>query len=520
MGDLQTLIATDSLAPQPVKPGHLAGVLSLACEMQVYPNSFIALDRVLYFLARSRYDKHLGLVWDAHHEPSSVHDFEGTAESCDVEGVRVGLKLGPRSHANALALRSRVPFLVPQCMGLARSFGLGDRLGMATPGHIRAVAGSGLRPFLAQQSIREMTRTGRLPGQVLDDAMWGVMQEGFRDGFGADADHLKAAEDIDACAAAGFTLFTIDPGAHVDDAADAASPAQLADKFAALPWDALETTPADCRTAYLGRTSPVAQPSEEDLLRAAAKYGRAIAHTARLYLHLAARKGNEPFELEMSVDETASPTSPFEHVFVASELRRLGVKWVSLAPRFIGRFEKGVDYIGDLDEFERSFAAHAAIACELGPYKLSIHSGSDKFSVYPIAARLAGDLIHVKTAGTSYLEALRAIAHADSDLFREIADFAREHYEADRASYHVSADLAQAPSVADLSDPDLPTLLENFHAREILHVTYGSILNAKQADGSWRFRERLLETLRQHEEAYTSILQTHLGRHIAPFRKG
>ncbi len=544
MLDLQLLLVTNGLAPRLLRPGRLAGVLSLASDMHVYPNSIIGLDRVLYFLARSRYDKHLGLVWEALHAPPGVEEFEGTTETSEVEGVRVGIKLGPRSHANAVALRSRIPFLVPQCMGLAPSFGLGDRLGIATPGHIRAVAGSGLRPFLAQQSIREMSRTGRSPEQVLDDAMWGVMEEGFRDGFGADADHLKTREDIDACAAAGFTLFTIDPGAQVDDAADGASGAQLADKFAALPWDALETTPAECRAAYVGRVFHVGrpgaggasdcrlkseitslkseisiEPTEEDVLRAAAKYGRAIALTARLYRHLAARKGNAPFELEMSVDETASPTSPFEHYFVASELRRLGVRWVSLAPRFVGRFEKGVDYIGDLGEFERSFAAHAAIARALGPYKLSIHSGSDKFSIYPIAARVAGGLLHVKTAGTSYVEALRAIAQVAPELFREIYDFACEHYEADRASYHVSADLARVPRIAHHGDAELPALLDHFHAREVLHVTYGSVLNARHPDGSWRFRERLLEALRQHEDAYSGILERHLGRHIEPFAR-
>ena len=153
----------------------------------------------------------------------------------------------------------------------------------------------------------------------------------------------------------------------------------------------------------------------------------------------------------MSVDETATPTSVAEHVFVASELKRLGVKWVSLAPRFVGEFEKGVDYIGDLDAFRRSFAQHVAVAQHFGPYKISIHSGSDKFSIYPIAAELTGGLVHLKTAGTSYLEALRAIAKIDPALFREIMAFAIERYPEDRASYHVSADLAKVPAPESLA---------------------------------------------------------------------
>jgi len=525
MLELQLLLVTHGLAPRLKQPGPLAGVLALACEMEVYPNSLVGHDRVLYFLARSRYDKHLGLVCDALNVPPGVEDFEGTAEKYELQGIRVLVKLCPRNHANAQALRARAPFLAPRRIGLAPSFGFGDRLGMATPGHIHALGDCGLMPVFAQQSVREMTRTGRSPEEVFDDATWGVMQENYRGGYGADADHLKTTEDVEACAAAGFTMFTVDPGEHVDDEADAASGPALAERAAALPWDALETSLGDWRAAYLGRSfaldgAATLEPSEDDLLRAAAKYGRAIAHTVRLYRRLAELKGDEPFELEVSVDETASPTSPFEHYFVASELKRLGVRWVSLAPRFVGRFEKGVDYQGDLGAFEESFARHVAVARTLGPYKLSLHSGSDKFSVYPIVARLAGELVHVKTAGTSYLEALRAIAMVAPELFREIVGFACEHYEADRASYHVSAEAAKVPPLAERPDGKLATLLDDFHARQVLHVSYGSVLNAKREDGSWRFRERLLDALRRHEEVYGRLLAEHLGRHVAPFRKG
>ena len=100
-----------------------------------------------------------------------------------------------------------------------------------------------------------------------------------------------------------------------------------------------------------------------------------------------------------------------------------------MASRLVGRFEKGVVYIGDKDEFRRSFAQHVAVMKALGPYKISIHSGSDKFSIYPIVpivAELAGPYVHVKTAGTSYLEAIQSIAMIAPALFREILDFAHQ----------------------------------------------------------------------------------------------
>jgi len=497
--------------------------LSAASEREVYPSSIVATDGVIYFLGRRGLDKRLCLVWDEGASPEAVGDFCGERSRVQIGDLRLRLQAGHLDHQNAAALRKHLPFAAPRVLGVQAAFGAGDRLGLATPAHVRAIRGTGLRPFFAQQSIREMTRTGRTPEEVMDTATFGVFQEGWRDGFGADADHLKTAEDIDATVAAGFTMFTIDPGDHVDNEAETAGLETLKSKFAALPWPKLEIAPEDLRRAH---GEPVLMPGdtvvnfdEATLLRAAAKYGRALAHTTAMYRHLAGRMGSQQFELEMSVDETATPTSVAEHVFVARELQRLGVKWVSLAPRFVGEFEKGVDYIGDLGEFERSFAGHVAVAKHFGPYKISIHSGSDKFSIYPIAARLAGDLVHLKTAGTSYLEALRAIARIDPALFRDILGFAIERYPTDRASYHVSADLARVASPDALKDSDLVSILDHFDTREALHVTFGSVLAAK-VDGVPRFRNRLMRALEENEEIHYGIVCAHIERHVKPFARG
>ncbi len=118
---------------------------------------------------------------------------------------------------------------------------------------------------------------------------------------------------------------------------------------------------------------------------------------------------------------------------------------------------------------------------------------------------------------TSYLEALRTIAVLEPDLLRSIYVFAREHYEVDRASYHVSALLEHAPAPNALTDADLPGLLEQFDAREILHVTFGSVLTARSADGQTLFYDRLMEVLRTHPEAYAADLVVHFLRHLRPF---
>jgi hypothetical protein len=520
---LSRMLATKGLAaPLPAGEAEsLAGRLSQATGWQPYAQSIAAGQHVAAFMARRGNEKRLCLLWQADSQPDLLSDFCGERLTAGVGDLKLDVQAGYLDHTNAAGLRKHLPFLQPQVIGVRPTVGTGDRLGLATPAHVRAVRGSGLCPVFAQQSIREMTRTGRSPDDVMDTAVFGVFEEGYRDGFGADADHLKNADDIDATVAAGFTMFTIDPGDHVDNAAETDDLPTLRSKFEALPYADLATTAGDLRKAYVGESIRLPNDSvvaldEETLLRAAAKYGRALAHTATMYRHLKSAMGSQPFELEMSVDETATPTSGAEHVFVASELQRLGVEWVSLAPRFVGEFEKGVDYIGDLAEFERTFAQHVAVAQHFGPYKISIHSGSDKFSIYPIAARLAGDLVHLKTAGTSYLEALRAIARIDPGLFRDIMAFAIERYPEDRASYHVSADLAKVPSPDSIGDADLPDVLDQFDARETLHVTFGSVLTA-EAGGKPRFRDRLLEALSSNEEVHYETVRAHIERHVRPF---
>ncbi|HME00662.1 MAG TPA: tagaturonate epimerase family protein [Terriglobia bacterium] len=515
---------TEGLAPALPKgeAERVATQLGESSGTQVYPGSIAASRRSLFFLGRRGDKKLLGVVSADSAGPGGLEGlwgkFAGETARLPEAGAQLTLTLGDTTAANAAALREALPFLVPQPLGLRKSVGCGDRLGLATPGHVRAVRRSAMAPILAQQSMRENARTGRTPQEVMDDAMWGVFQEGWREGFGADADHLKTPADIDLCAAAGYTFYTVDPGEYVDNGATTDSPEVLRQKVSDLPWPVLGSDPADLERRLAD--VPIDLGSfritigREELLRAAAKYGRAVAHTVSMYRHLLRVMGERPCELEMSVDETETITTLAEHVYIVHELKRLGVKWVSLAPRYVGTFEKGVDYIGDLRAFEESFARHLAVAQTFGPYKLSLHSGSDKFSIYPIAARLAGDLVHLKTAGTSYLEALRAIAKLNPALFREIVALAIDRYPVDRASYHVSASLARMPDVTAWPDDRLAALLEDFDGREVLHVTFGSVLNHEA------FREPFFSTLRSHEETYYQILEDHFSRHLAPFGAG
>jgi len=380
-------------------------------------------------------------------------------------------------------------------LSLSPSFGFGDRLGLATPGHIAAVRGTKFAPIFAQQSVRENARTGRTPQQVMDDAKRAVDAAKWDAPWGADADHLKTVEDIPPFVEAGYTFFTVDPGEHVNNAADS-DPLDVLKRKAAsfINWDHLSML-------YLEQNEEQVWGNfeAETLQRAIVKYGDAIQHSVSMFKRLS--ELTDAFDFEVSVDETDSPTTPLEHFFIANELTRLGVRFTSLAPRFIGRFEKGVDYIGDLNALDTELAKHAAVTAHFGTYKLSLHSGSDKFSVYPLVAKHWGERIHVKTAGTSYLEALRVLASHEPDLFLKIYSLGRERYETDKRTYHVSAQLDLLPNTNDL-----PSLLNDFHAREVLHVTFGSALS--------QFGIELKTALTKHEIAYYEGLQTHFDKHL------
>ena len=486
----------------------IAAELGAITGAYVYPRSITLGQGGVYSLIREGLQKKLAIIGT---EPVTDVPDNSESRSVSYDGQDLQLTLLPVSSSTAAFLREQFDWLTPVTFGTRTTVGCGDRLGLATPGHLRAVRlsptgawhpSSGIAPILAQQSIREMARTNRTPTDVMDDAMWGGFEEGWQAGFGADADHLKTTEDIDRCVAAGFTFYTFDPGAYVNNTYSTSA-------FDDLPWGDLETTSSETLARYTPRFEPAI------VQRAFVKYGRAIAHVATLYRYLKSQMNGrlaQQFEVEVSVDETEQPTTHAEHTMIAGELRRLSVEWVSLAPRFVGRFEKGVDYIGDLEAFDRDCSGHAQIAREWGPYKLSIHSGSDKFSIYPLVAQHAGHemYVHLKTAGTSYLEALRTVARANSTLFKDIYALAYERYPEDRASYHVSADPAKAPDnqLSGVSDPQ--TVLDQFDARQMLHVCFGSILSRYGAD--------IKTVLRQNEEMHYADLQRHFTHHLESFR--
>jgi hypothetical protein len=172
-----------------------------------------------------------------------------------------------------------------------------------------------------------------------------------------------------------------------------------------------------------------------------------------------------------------------------------------------------VDYIGNVNQFDDEMKVHAAIARHFG-YKLSIHSGSDKFSVFPSIGEYTKGRFHVKTAGTSWLVAMKVVAEADPALYREIHMYSLAKFENATKYYHVTTDITKIPDLDTLEDKDLPGLFALNDARQLIHITYGFILSDQDDKGNFIFRDRLYTLWNKNRDLYAQRLKEHIGRHL------
>jgi hypothetical protein len=471
--------------------------------LRVFPRSPVEHDGAVFALAAAAEGLRLLVTGP----DGAARGFEATERlGSGTELVHVA----PANHANAERLRAVLPNAAPSPLASRdTTFGTGDRLGLAGPGHLAAFRRFAASPVLAQQSLRELTLTSRTYEEVLDASTWAVLREGWRDPWGADGDHLKTEEWVRRALAIGYTMITADVSDFIRG-----EWAGRSDAEALAQWQALDAgLRRGLEERYLGTATSLdageaVRFTPPELARTVLVYGEAVEHAARLYRACVAEKGEGRFDFELSIDETATPTTPQAHVFMAREASRRGVAVSSLAPRFVGEFQKGIDYIGDVREFEASFAVHAKICRTLG-HRISVHSGSDKFSVFPAIGRLSRGRFHVKTAGTSWLEALRVVAAADPGLFRDLYVHGRRTYDSARKLYHVTPDLSRLSEPAGLPAAAAAALLDDRDARQVLHITYGEMLGVPD------LKRRLFEVLAASADAYAAALDRHIGRHLA-----
>ena len=281
----------------------------------------------------------------------------------------------------------------------------------------------------------------------------------------------------------------------------------------------------------------IAEPlitTREDIQHIAAQFLKATQEAGTLYRHIAETKGVGRFITEVSMDETDAPQTPPALMVILAALAEAGVPVQTIAPKFTGRFNKGVDYVGDVAQFEREFNDDLAVIAEAirryglpAELKLSVHSGSDKFSIYgPIARaiRRTGAGLHLKTAGTTWLEEVIGLAEAGGDgleLAKDLYTAALEHIDELCAPYAtvIDIDRSRLPAAAEVAewtsaqftgalrhDPKHPGF--NPSLRQLLHV--GFKIAAKKGD-------RYLQALQTHEAFVARNVTDNLfSRHLRP----
>jgi tagaturonate epimerase len=409
------------------------------------------------------------------------------------------------------------------------SFGMGDRFAHQGKAQLRACVlatelGADVVPVW-NKSNREHTFIGTEPSSLRAEADAAVKALGWKGKYHVDADHIRL-ETVDRFIAPS-DFFTIDVADTIGKPADAKDVKVFADRHPEI----------------IGRISipHIEHPldiSRAEFERVANKFLLAVQDAGKIYRHIAQAKGEVNFITEVSMDETDSPQTPPELLIILAAIADEKIPIQTIAPKFTGRFNKGVDYVGDLKQFEKEFNEDlAVIAFAIQKYglpaslKLSVHSGSDKFSIYaPIRRALqkfnAG--LHIKTAGTTWLEELIGLAEAGGDgleIAKEIYAYAIQHVDEFCAPYAtvIDIDKKQLPSAEVVNgwssrqfvsalrhDQKNPAYNRSF--RQLLHVSFK--VAAKMGD-------RYYNALKKHEAVVAkNVTENLFDRHLKPLVLG
>ncbi len=439
------------------------------------------------FVAGSQKGKLVGVAGDAIRLSAPA----GLILATDSE---LNVALYPLNWDNYLKLKEVIPISPSPCSG-ERSFGTGDRLGLATAAQLSADSNYPVFPVVAQQSPRELQRTARSFKSVLLDAVMGVLESGYEGGWGADADHIKDEKYLIEGAEAGYTMYTLDLSewlvdlSKLKDVAFESAAAELSELSNSIVRDCTDTK-------FAGHAA-----SGADLVMSAVVYEKALEGVIKYDRILKSRLSE--YDLEVSIDEGARDTTPEDHLYVAEYLTKSGVNFTSLAPKFPGEFQKGVDYVGDVAALEKSFRIHAAIANSYGGYRLSLHSGSDKFSIYPLFAEATGGRYHVKTSGTTWLQAVKLVAAEDPGFFEEMYQTSLENLSETKKAYHVSIQREDFPATVQ---GDALAFFEKPDIMQLCHISYGVLLD--------KYRDRLYDLLRRKETEHYGFVAGNIDRHL------
>jgi hypothetical protein len=409
------------------------------------------------------------------------------------------------------------------------SFGMGDRFAHQGKAQLAACVqaaalGADFIPVW-NKSHREHSFVGTEPSGLRAEADEAVKALGWNKPYHVDADHIRL-ETVDRFIAPS-DFFTIDVAESIGKPAPAADVAAFADRHPELIGE-----------VSIPRISRPFSITRAEVERVAGKFLLAVQEAGRIYRHIAAAKGEANFITEVSMDETDTPQTPPELLIILAALADEGIPLQTIAPKFTGRFNKGVDYVGDLAQFRQEFTedlaviAHAVASYGLPPtLKLSVHSGSDKFSIYqPIREALrefdAG--VHIKTAGTTWLEELIGLAEAGGDglaIAKEIYAYAIGHVDEFCAPYAsvIDIDKARLPSAEEVNgwtSEEYVSALRHEQSNPAFNPSFRQLLHVSFKVAA-KFGDRYTDALKKHEAIIArNVTGNLLERHMKPLLIG
>ena len=409
------------------------------------------------------------------------------------------------------------------------SFGMGDRFAHQGRAQLRACVlaaelGAQVVPVW-NKSNREHTFIGTDPASLRAEAEAAVKALGWQQPYHVDADHIRL-ETVDRFIAPS-DFFTIDVADTIGKAAAAGDVKAFVDRHPELAGRL--TIP------HMGLPLDISRAEVE---RVANKFLLAVQDAGRIYRHIAVAKGEANFITEVSMDETDSPQTPPELLVILAALADEQIPLQTIAPKFTGRFNKGVDYAGDLEQFEKEFNEDlAVIAFAIQQYglpaslKLSVHSGSDKFSIYePIRKALkkfdAG--LHLKTAGTTWLEELIGLAEAGGDgleIARDIYAYAIQHVDEFCAPYATVIDidrqkLPTATAVNGWNSKQFVSALRHDRTNPAYNPSFRQLLHVSFKVAA-KMGERYYSALQKHESVIArNVTENLFDRHMKPLLLG
>ena len=478
-------------------------VAEYAEDYRIYPRSIIKKGSSIYFMAKINKKRKLVIL----NKSSNFGRFQGEVD--EMAGFKT--KTAPLNHYNAVLLREIFQFTAPKTPGnKGASVGLGDCLETTAPAYIEAVKDCDVLPVFAQPSLQKLNLSGKTFKSILDEVSWSVFQEGYQNGFAADANNLKELSDIERVLNLGYSMVTLDCADYINNP-EQMSAAEIESNYQKIP-DYLRE---GLESQYLNKTFILSsgyqlEYNQHKLKKIILTYYKILDFSKEVQ-HLLNKLDYNP-SLEISITKSSVVTTPEAHFFIANELKRKNIKINSLAPHFVGEFQNGIDYIGYPDKFEQQFKVHADIADRFG-HKLSIHSASYKFSILELIGHHTQNRVHVKIEGTSCLEAVRIVAENEPALFRDIYTHALEKFETAKDHYYVNSQLNRMPALAQLTDQELVELLEMNEVRQLFYVTFGFILQAKE-NGSYLFKDKLYKVLEEHDKEYKLILEKQISKHL------